>query len=174
MALQPCELILPNGLFFRADYETVLTKATAAADDQAWKGRARGLDFSVAGVEYHFLPNEDNILQLDVVYITSTAEDFASDTFLRGIRIGDSMDSVLAKFPVEKAWTPGAAYAQLLYGDYAAPDRVTISTVDGGTRLDMQVDNLYFVSFRFDAAGTLYAISLADPSLNGLDPVTGK
>ena len=153
MSLQPCELILPNGLFFRADYETVLTKATAAADDQAWKGRARGLDFSVAGVEYHFLPNEDNVLQLDVVYITSTAADFASDTFLRGVRIGDSMDSVLARFP-------SGALASF--------------TSDTDTRLNATVDDLYFVSFRFDTDGTLYAISLADPSLNGLDPVTGK
>lgn len=172
MTLQPCELILPNGLFFRADYETVLTKATAAADDQAWKGRARGLDFSVAGVEYHFLPNEENVLQLYTVYYN--AKDFASDTFLRGIRIGDSLGSVLAKFPVKTDWTRGAAYVQLLYGDNASPDRVSISAVDGGTRLDMRVQDRYFVSFRFDADDTLYAVSLADPSLEDLDPATKK
>lgn len=151
MALQPCELILPNGLFFRADYETVLTKATAAADDQAWKGRARGLDFSVAGVEYHFLPNEDNVLQLYTVYIT--AEDFASATFLRGVRIGDSPDSVLAKFP-------SGALASF--------------TSESDTRLNATVGDRYLVSFRFDADGTLYAVSLADLSLENLDPVTKK
>ena len=172
MPLQPCELILPNGLFFGADYETVLTKATAAADDQAWKGRARGLDFSVADVEYHFLPNEDNVLQLYTVYYH--AKDFASDTFLRGVHIGDSLQSVLAKFPVKTAWTPGASYLQYLYGDYTSSDRVSISTVDGGTRLDMRVEDRYLVSFRFDADDKLYAVSLADLSLEDLDPVTGK
>lgn len=123
-------------------------------------------------MEYHFLPNEENVLQLYTVYYN--AKDFASDTFLRGIRIGDSLGSVLAKFPVKTDWTRGVAYVQLLYGDNASPDRVSISAVDGGTRLDMRVQDRYFVSFRFDADDTLYAVSLADPSLENLDPATKK
>ena len=124
MPIQPCELTLPNGVYLGLDYETTLQLAQAYRGSRVYRGQTPGDNFTVDGVSYYFSADSSGVLRL-VSYSVNTA-DLAAQSFLRGIKCGDSLQSVLDTIPTAD-WQPEELYSQLLYGeDLVSGDRAVL------------------------------------------------
>ena len=114
MPVQPCELMLPNGVYLGLDYATTMQLAQAYRGSRVYRGQTVGDNFTIDGVSYYFAADDDNVLRLDS-YTVNTAE-LAAQSFLRGVKLGDSLQSVLDTIPTAD-WQPEEPYSQLLYGE---------------------------------------------------------
>lgn len=124
MPIQPCELTLPNGVYLGLDYQTTLQLAQAYRGSRVYRGQTPGDNFTVDGVSYYFSADSSGVLRL-VSYSVNTA-DLAAQSFLRGIKLGDGLQSVLDTIPTAD-WQPEELYSQLLYGeDLVSGDRAVL------------------------------------------------
>ena len=124
MPIQPCELTLPNGVYLGLDYQTTMQLAQAYRGSRVYRGQTPGDNFTVDGVSYYFSADSSGVLRL-VSYSVNTA-DLAAQSFLRGIKCGDSLQSVLDTIPTAD-WLPEQLYSQLLYGeDLVSGDRAVL------------------------------------------------
>ena len=132
MPIQPCELMLPNGVYLGLDYQTTLQLAQAYRGSRVYRGQTPGDNFTVDGVSYYFSADRAGVLRLDS-YSVNTA-DLAAQSFLRGIKCGDSLQSVLDTIPTAD-WLPEQLYSQLLYGeDLVSGDRAVLDWSDSTYR----------------------------------------
>ena len=124
MPVQPCELTLPNGVYLGLDYETTLQLAQAYRGSRVYRGQTPGDNFTVDGVSYYFSADSSGVLRLDSYSVITT--ELATQSFLRGIKLGDGLQSVLDTIPTAD-WKPEELYAQLLYGeDLVSGDRAVL------------------------------------------------
>lgn len=124
MPIQPCELTLPNGVYLGLDYETTLQLAQAYRGSRVYRGQTPGDNFTVDGVSYYFSADSAGVLRLDSYSVITT--ELATQSFLRGIKLGDGLQSVLDTIPTAD-WKPEELYAQLLYGeDLVSGDRAVL------------------------------------------------
>ena len=124
MPIQPCELTLPNSVYLGLDYQTTLQLAQAYRGSRVYRGQTPGDNFTVDGVSYYFSADSAGVLRL-ISYSVNTA-DLAAQSFLRGIKCGDSLQSVLDTIPTAD-WLPEQLYSQLLYGeDLVSGDRAVL------------------------------------------------
>lgn len=124
MPIQPCELTLPNGVYLGLDYETTLQLAQAYRGSRVYRGQTPGDNFTVDGVSYYFSADSSGVLRLDSYSVITT--ELATQSFLRGIKLGDGLQSVLDTIPTAD-WQPEELYSQLLYGeDLVSGDRAVL------------------------------------------------
>ena len=124
MPIQPCELTLPNGVYLGLDYETTLQLSQAYRGSRVYRGQTPGDNFTVDGVSYYFSADSSGVLRLDSYSVITT--ELATQSFLRGIKLGDGLQSVLDTIPTAD-WKPEELYAQLLYGeDLVSGDRAVL------------------------------------------------
>ncbi len=124
MPIQPCELMLPNGVYLGLDYQTTLQLAQAYRGSRVYRGQTPGDNFTVDGVSYYFSADSSGVLRLDSYSVITT--ELAAQSFLRGITLGDSLQSVLDTIPTAD-WQPEELYSQLLYGeDLVSGDRAVL------------------------------------------------
>lgn len=124
MPIQPCELTLPNGVYLGLDYETTLQLAQAYRGSRVYRGQSPGDNFTVDGVSYYFSADSSGVLRLDSYSVITT--ELATQSFLRGIKLGDGLQSVLDTIPTAD-WQPEELYSQLLYGeDLVSGDRAVL------------------------------------------------
>ena len=124
MPIQPCELTLPNGVYLGLDYETTLQLAQAYRGSRVYRGQTPGDNFTVDGVSYYFSADSAGVLRLDSYSVITT--ELATQSFLRGIKLGDGLQSVLDTIPTAD-WQPEELYSQLLYGeDLVSGDRAVL------------------------------------------------
>ena len=155
MPIQPCELMLPNGVYLGLDYETTLQLAQAYRGSRVYRGQTPGDNFTVDGVSYYFSADSSGVLRL-VSYSVNTA-DLAAQSFLRGIKCGDSLQSVLDTIPTAD-WLPEQLYSQLLYGeDLVSGDRAVLDWSDSTYRPSNYTlrikSGAYSASIEFDHDG---------------------
>ena len=125
MPIQPCELTLPNGVYLGLDYETTLQLAQAYRGSRVYRGQTPGDNFTVDGVSYYFSADSSGVLRLDSYSVITT--ELATQSFLRGIKLGDGLQSVLDTIPTAD-WQPEELYSQLLYGaDLVSGDRAVLA-----------------------------------------------
>ena len=164
MPVQPCELTLPDGVYLGLSYETALQKAQSWRGSRVWRGKTPGDNFTVDGVSYYFSPDQEGVLRLDS-YAVATDETAAQE-FLRGIKVGDSLQSVLGTIPAGD-WLPEQSYTQLLYGDdLVSGDRASLTWEvsayhPGQYTLRLKAGQLS-ASLRFDADGLVSEIYVSD------------
>ena len=97
-----------------------------------YRGQTPGDNFTVDGVSYYFSADRAGVLRLDS-YSVNTA-DLAAQSLLRGIKCGDSLQSVLDTIPTAD-WLPEQLYSQLLYGeDLVSGDRAVLDWSDSTYR----------------------------------------
>ena len=124
MPIQPCELMLPNGVYLGLDYATTMQLAQAYRGSRVYRGQTPGDNFTVDGVSYYFSADSSGVLRLDS-FTFNTAE-LAAPSFLRGVTLGASLQDVLDTIPTAD-WQPEALYSQLLYGeDLVSGDRAVL------------------------------------------------
>ena len=124
MPIQPCELTLPNGVYLGLDYETTLQLAQVYRGSRVYRGQTPGDNFTVDGVSYYFSADSSGVLRLDSYSVITT--ELATQSFLRGIKLGDGLQSVLDTIPTAD-WQPEELYSQLLYGeDLVSGDRAVL------------------------------------------------
>lgn len=124
MPIQPCELTLPNGVYLGLDYQTTLQLAQAYRGSRVYRGQTPGDNFTVDGVSYYFSADSSGVLRLDSYSVITT--ELATQSFLRGIKLGDGLQSVLDTIPTAD-WQPEELYSQLLYGeDLVSGDRAVL------------------------------------------------
>ncbi len=124
MPIQPCELTLPNGVYLGLDYETTLQLAQAYRGSRVYRGQTPGDNFTVDGVSYYFSADSSGVLRLDSYSVITT--ELATQSFLRGIKLGDGLQRVLDTIPTAD-WQPEELYSQLLYGeDLVSGDRAVL------------------------------------------------
>ena len=124
MPIQPCELTLPNGVYLGLDYQTTLQLAQAYRGSRVYRGQTPGDNFTVDGVSYYFSADSSGVLRLDSYSVITT--ELATQSFLRGIKLGDGLQSVLDTIPTAD-WRPEEPYSQLLYGeDLVSGDRAVL------------------------------------------------
>ena len=124
MPIQPCELMLPNGVYLGLDYATTMQLAQAYRGSRVYRGQTPGDNFTVDGVSYYFSADSSGVLRLDSYSVKTT--ELAMPGFLRGIRLGDSLQSVLDTIPTAD-WQPEVLYSQVLYGeDLVSGDRAVL------------------------------------------------
>ena len=155
MPIQPCELTLPNGVYLGLDYQTTLQLAQAYRGSRVYRGQTPGDNFTVDGVSYYFSADRAGVLRLDS-YSVNTA-DLAAQSFLRGIKCGDSLQSVLDTIPTAD-WLPEQLYSQLLYGeDLVSGDRAVLDWSDSTYRPSNYTlrikSGTYSASIEFDHDG---------------------
>ena len=155
MPIQPCELMLPNGVYLGLDYETTLQLAQAYRGSRVYRGQTPGDNFTVDGVSYYFSADRAGVLRLDS-YSVNTA-DLAAQSLLRGIKCGDSLQSVLDTIPTAD-WLPEQLYSQLLYGeDLVSGDRAVLDWSDSTYRPSNYTlrikSGAYSASIEFDHDG---------------------
>ncbi|MDD6542914.1 MAG: M56 family metallopeptidase [Clostridiales bacterium] len=125
MPIQPCELTLPNGVYLGLDYETTMQLAQAYRGSRVYRGQTPGDNFTVDGVSYYFSADSSGVLRLDSYSVITT--ELATQSFLRGIKLGDGLQSVLDTIPTAD-WQPEELYSQLLYGeDLVSGDRAVLN-----------------------------------------------
>lgn len=125
MPIQPCELTLPNGVYLGLDYETTMQLAQAYRSSRVYRGQTPGDNFTVDGVSYYFSADSSGVLRLDSYSVITT--ELATQSFLRGIKLGDGLQSVLDTIPTAD-WQPEELYSQLLYGeDLVSGDRAVLN-----------------------------------------------
>ena len=155
MPIQPCELTLPNGVYLGLDYQTTLQLAQAYRGSRVYRGQTPGENFTVDGVSYYFSADRAGVLRLES-YSVNTA-DLAAQSFLRGIKCGDSLQSVLDTIPTAD-WLPEQLYSQLLYGeDLVGGDRAVLDWSDSTYRPSNYTlrikSGTYSASIEFDHDG---------------------
>ena len=155
MPIQPCELMLPNGVYLGLDYQTTLQLAQAYRGSRVYRGQTPGDNFTVDGVSYYFSADSSGVLRL-VSYSVNTA-DLAAQSLLRGIKCGDSLQSVLDTIPTAD-WLPEQLYSQLLYGeDLVSGDRAVLDWSDSTYRPSNYTlrikSGTYSASIEFDHDG---------------------
>lgn len=155
MPIQPCELTLPNGVYLGLDYQTTLQLAQAYRGSRVYRGQTPGDNFTVDGVSYYFSADRAGVLRL-VSYSVNTA-DLAAQSLLRGIKCGDSLQSVLDTIPTAD-WLPEQLYSQLLYGeDLVSGDRAVLDWSDSTYRPSNYTLHIksgaYSASIEFDHDG---------------------
>lgn len=155
MPIQPCELMLPNGVYLGLDYQTTLQLAQAYRGSRVYRGQTPGDNFTVDGVSYYFSADRAGVLRLDS-YSVNTA-DLVAQSFLRGIKCGDSLQSVLDTIPTAD-WLPEQLYSQLLYGeDLVSGDRAVLDWSDSTYRPSNYTlrikSGTYSASIEFDHDG---------------------
>ena len=155
MPIQPCELTLPNGVYLGLDYQTTLQLAQAYRGSRVYRGQTPGDNFTVDGVSYYFSADSAGVLRLDS-YSVNTA-DLAAQSLLRGIKCGDSLQSVLDTIPTAD-WLPEQLYSQLLYGeDLVSGDRAVLDWSDSTYRPSNYTLHIksgaYSASIEFDHDG---------------------
>ena len=155
MPIQPCELMLPNGVYLGLDYQTTLQLAQAYRGSRVYRGQTPGDNFTVDGVSYYFSADRAGVLRL-VSYSVNTA-DLAAQSLLRGIKCGDSLQSVLDTIPTAD-WLPEQLYSQLLYGeDLVSGDRAVLDWSDSTYRPSNYTLHIksgaYSASIEFDHDG---------------------
>ena len=124
MPIQPCELTLPNGVYLGLDYQTTMQLAQAYRSSRVYRGQTPGDNFTVDGVSYYFSADSSGVLRLDSYSVITT--ELATQSFLRGIKLGDGLQSVLDTIPTAD-WQPEELYSQLLYGeDLVSGDRAVL------------------------------------------------
>lgn len=124
MPVQPCELTLPNGVYLGLDYATTMQLAQAYRGSRVYRGQTPGDNFTVDGVSYYFSADSSGVLRLDSYSVITT--ELATQSFLRGIKLGDGLQSVLDTIPTAD-WQPEEPYSQLLYGeDLVSGDRAVL------------------------------------------------
>ena len=124
MPIQPCELMLPNGVYLGLDYATTMQLAQAYRGSRVYRGQTMGDNFTVDGVSYYFAADDHGVLRLDSYSVKTT--ELAMPGFLRGIKLGDSLQSVLDTIPTAD-WQPEVLYSQVLYGeDLISGDRAVL------------------------------------------------
>ena len=124
MPIQPCELTLPNGVYLGLDYQTTMQLAQAYRGSRVYRGQTPGDNFTVDGVSYYFSADSSGVLRLDSYSVITT--ELATQSFLRGIKLGDGLQSVLDTIPTAD-WQPEELYSQLLYGeDLVSGDRAVL------------------------------------------------
>ena len=125
MPIQPCELTLPNGVYLGLDYQTTMQLAQAYRGSRVYRGQTPGDNFTVDGVSYYFSADSSGVLRLDSYSVITT--ELATQSFLRGIKLGDGLQSVLDTIPTAD-WQPEELYSQLLYGeDLVSGDRAVLN-----------------------------------------------
>lgn len=125
MPIQPCELTLPNGVYLGLDYETTMQLAQVYRGSRVYRGQTPGDNFTVDGVSYYFSADSSGVLRLDSYSVITT--ELATQSFLRGIKLGDGLQSVLDTIPTAD-WQPEELYSQLLYGeDLVSGDRAVLN-----------------------------------------------
>ena len=125
MPIQPCELTLPNGVYLGLDYQTTMQLAQAYRGSRVYRGQTPGDTFTVDGVSYYFSADSSGVLRLDSYSVITT--ELATQSFLRGIKLGDGLQSVLDTIPTAD-WQPEELYSQLLYGeDLVSGDRAVLN-----------------------------------------------
>lgn len=125
MPIQPCELTLPNGVYLGLDYQTTMQLAQAYRGSRVYRGQTPGDNFTVDGVSYYFSADSSGVLRLDSYSVITT--ELAMQSFLRGIKLGDGLQSVLDTIPTAD-WQPEELYSQLLYGeDLVSGDRAVLN-----------------------------------------------
>lgn len=164
MPIQPCELTLPNGVYLGLDYETTLQLAQAYRGSRVYRGQTPGDNFTVDGVSYYFSADSSGVLRL-VSYSVNTA-DLAAQSFLRGIKCGDSLQSVLDTIPTAD-WLPEQLYSQLLYGeDLVSGDRAVLDWSDSTYRPSNYTlrikSGTYSASIEFDHDGSVSGIYVSN------------
>ena len=124
MPIQPCDLTLPNGVYLGLDYQTTMQLAQAYRGSRVYRGQTPGDNFTVDGVSYYFSADSSGVLRLDSYSVITT--ELATQSFLRGIKLGDGLQSVLDTIPTAD-WQPEELYSQLLYGeDLVSGDRAVL------------------------------------------------
>lgn len=132
MPIQPCELMLPNGVYLGLDYQTTMQLAQAYRGSRVYRGQTPGDNFTVDGVSYYFSTDREGVLRLDSFSVNT--DELAAQSFLRGIKCGDSLQSVLDTIPTAD-WLPEQLYSQLLYGeDLVSGDRAVLAWSDSTYR----------------------------------------
>lgn len=155
MPIQPCELMLPNGVYLGLDYETTLQLAQAYRGSRVYRGQTPGDNFTVDGVSYYFSTDRAGVLRLDSFSVNT--DELAAPGFLRGIKCGDSLQSVLDTIPTAD-WLPEQLYSQLLYGeDLVSGDRAVLDWSDSTYRPSNYTLHIksgaYSASIEFDHDG---------------------
>ena len=164
MPVQPCELTLPNGVYPGLSYETALQKAQRWRGSRVWRGKTPGDNFTVDGVSYYFSPDQEGVLRLDSYAVTT--DETAAQEFLRGIKTGDGLHSVLDTIPAGD-WLPEQLYTQLLYGDdLVSGDRALLewdasAYHPGRYTLRLKAGQLS-ASIRFDTDGLVSELYVSD------------
>lgn len=155
MPIQPCELMLPNGVYLGLDYQTTLQLAQAYRGSRVYRGQTPGDNFTVDGVSYYFSADRAGVLRLDSFSVNT--DELAAQSFLRGIKCGDSLQSVLDTIPTAD-WLPEQLYSQLLYGeDLVSGDRAVLAWSDSTYRPSNYTlrikSGAYSASIEFDHDG---------------------
>lgn len=155
MPIQPCELMLPNGVYLGLDYQTTLQLAQAYRGSRVYRGQTPGDNFTVDGVSYYFSADRAGVLRLDSFSVNT--DELAAPGFLRGIKCGDSLQSVLDTIPTAD-WLPEQLYSQLLYGEgLVSGDRAVLDWSDSTYRPSNYTLHIksgaYSASIKFDHDG---------------------
>ena len=155
MPIQPCELMLPNGVYLGLDYQTTMQLAQAYRGSRVYRGQTPGDNFTVDGVSYYFSTDREGVLRLDSFSVNT--DELAAQSFLRGIKCGDSLQSVLDTIPTAD-WLPEQLYSQLLYGeDLVSGDRAVLAWSDSTYRPSNYTLHIksgaYSASIEFDHDG---------------------
>ena len=155
MPIQPCELMLPNGVYLGLDYQTTLQLAQAYRGSRVYRGQTPGDNFTVDGVSYYFAADDHGVLRLDSYTVKTT--ELAVLGFLRGVTLGASLQDVLDTIPTAD-WLPEQLYSQLLYGeDLVSGDRAVLAWSDSTYRPSNYAlrikSGTYSASIEFDHDG---------------------
>lgn len=164
MPIQPCELTLPNGVYLGLDYETTLQLAQAYRGSRVYRGQSPGDNFTVDGVSYYFSADSSGVLRLDSYSVITT--ELATQSFLRGIKLGDGLQSVLDTIPTAD-WLPEQLYSQLLYGeDLVSGDRAVLDWSDSTYRPSNYTlrikSGTYSANIKFDHDGSVSGIFVSN------------
>ena len=164
MPIQPCELTLPNGVYLGLDYETTLQLAQAYRGSRVYRGQTPGDNFTVDGVSYYFSADSSGVLRLDSYSVITT--ELATQSFLRGITLGDGLQSVLDTIPTAD-WLPEQLYSQLLYGeDLVSGDRAVLDWSDSTYRPSNYTlrikSGTYSANIKFDHDGSVSGIYVSN------------
>ena len=164
MPVQPCELTLPNGVYLGLDYATTMQLAQAYRGSRVYRGQTPGDNFTVDGVSYYFSADSSGVLRLDSYSVITT--ELATQSFLRGIKLGDGLQSVLDTIPTAD-WLPEQLYSQLLYGeDLVSGDRAVLDWSDSTYRPSNYTlrikSGTYSANIKFDHDGSVSGIYVSN------------
>ena len=159
MPLQPCELILPNGVFIGMDYASVLQKAAAYQGSPVRKGKMRGDNFTVDGVSYFFTQHDDGTVRLDGWSCTAPGLGSAPE-FLRGLQPGDDLQQLLDVLPAG-GWTPEQTLRQPLYGGQDEDFSAWITWDQNGFYTIRADCGAYSCTIRTSTDGLVHSISVS-------------
>jgi len=118
-AVQDCEFILANGAFFGMDYDMVKSLCANDVCEFTYDDPAVG-GFLKDGVFYGFYADDEGVLRLRSLNIQDAQEYYGdygivNQSIIRGIKLGDTMQSVFEKIPAVDT-TLRKAQWQYVYG----------------------------------------------------------